>query len=69
MKEKVDPLFLIPESNKPVVWPGVPEVALWSLSAQVHFTVSPGWIETFAGEKVRVPAGATVTETVAAGAG
>ena len=33
--------------------PGGPEVVLWELASQTHSTVSPGLIETMAGENLR----------------
>src|SRR3982751_4825520 len=58
----------MPESNNPL---GVrfPEVALWLLPAQVHFTVSPTVMLVVAGVKVvPTPAPRVTLKVVAAGA-
>ena len=60
------PEFLIPELNNPSGASGSPEVTLWSEAFQVHFTVSPGWIETLEGEKISLAPGATSTSNVVA---
>jgi hypothetical protein len=65
--EKVVPEFLIPELNNPSGSSVRPEVTLWPEPFQVHFTVSPGWTVTLAGEKISFPLGPTSTLTVAAG--
>lgn len=49
--ENVAPLLRTPESQIPFGAPGEPEVLLWQLAIQVHWTVSPGWIVTDGGEK------------------
>jgi hypothetical protein len=54
----------MPESQRPLGAPGVPDVLLWPLELQVHFTVSPWWIVTASGEKMKPPS-PTVTVTVA----
>ena len=55
-----------PRSQTPGGFDGVPEVTLWPMDFQVHVTVSPGWMETVNGSKVRAPPGATVTLKVVA---
>jgi hypothetical protein len=45
--------------------PGEPEVLLWPLALQVHCTVSPGWIVTDEGVKMKPPL-PTVTVNVVA---
>ena len=65
--ENIAPWLRIPESHSPLGEPGVPEVLLWPLELQVHLTVSPGWIVTDEGEKLKPPL-PTITVTVAAGA-
>ena len=66
MNEKINPVFWIPESNKPVLLPGVPAVTLCITSCQAHFTVSPGWIVTLEGEKTGIPPSPTSTAWVVA---
>jgi len=55
----------MPESNIPFGLPGVPEVALWLLPAQVQLTISPVRIVTALGLKT-VPPCPTITFVVAA---
>jgi hypothetical protein len=66
VKENVSPESLIPESNRPEGTPGSPEVALWVSLFQVQVTVSPTWMDTSAGEKVKAPPGPTSTLKVVA---
>ena len=53
----------------PLGCPGEPDVVLWPLESQVHFTLSPAWIVTDAGEKTKLPLGPIVTLNVVALAG
>ena len=56
----------MPESNRPDACPGVPEVTLCGEPFQFHLTVSPAWIETVDGEKIRPPDPTSTVKVVAA---
>ncbi len=65
MCEKVAPWLRIPESHSPLGEPGEPEVLLWPPALQVHCTVSPRWIVTDAGEKLKPPSPTVTVKVVA----
>ena len=62
---KVAPWLRTPESQNPLGDPGEPEVLLWPLELQVHWTVSPGWIVTESGEKMKPPSPTVTVKVVA----
>jgi hypothetical protein len=62
---KENPLVCIPESNIPFGLPGVPDVALWLLPAQVQLTISPVRMVTSLGSKLNTVC-PTITFVVAA---
>jgi hypothetical protein len=57
----------MPESNIPFGLPGVPDVTLWLLPAQVQLTISPVAMVTSLGSKENTVC-PTITFVVAAGA-